>query len=100
MQSRSPFAILHDWGHVGWHKPSAQQRPPAIAQSVDCVHFVGQGSASAAFGARQSPVTLALRFGSTLRTDVQQISPIVVLQSELVAQAWGQEFAGVQMPWL
>ena len=71
VQSLSPLAVLHDFGHVAWHKPSAQQRPPVVAQSLDCVHFVGHGSASGAFGARQSPVTLELRAGSTLRTEVQ-----------------------------
>jgi hypothetical protein len=47
---------------------------------------------------RQSPVTF--RFGSSVLTEVQQISPLVVLQSVDWLQAFGHFDAGRQMCWL
>jgi hypothetical protein len=62
-----------------------------VAQSAEVVHAVGQGSY---VGFKQTP--LALKLGSTVFADVQQISPLVVSQSVLVPHAFGQRLAGVQ----
>ncbi len=62
-----------------------------VAQSAEVVHAVGQGSY---VGFKQTP--LALRLGSTVFADVQQISPCVVSHSLLLPHALGQRLAAVQ----
>jgi hypothetical protein len=60
---------LHDLGQLFEQMP-LQQSSPLEVQSVDCVHDLGHGWND---GLRQSPD--ALNDGSSLPTEVQQISP-------------------------
>jgi hypothetical protein len=83
---------LHALGHVVWQIPS-QQSWPVDAQSVDDWQAFGQGSNA---GLRQRPG--ALKDESMLFTDVQQTSPWLVWQSELVLHVFGHWFAPVQTP--
>jgi hypothetical protein len=80
--------------HVLEQTPS-QQSCPVAAQSVEAVHALGHVSYA---GFRQRPG--AVTDGSMLCTDVQQTSPLLVWQSELVVQLFGQSFDGTQIPWL
>jgi hypothetical protein len=95
-QMRScPEQSLSDWhffGHSCWQVPS-QQSSPVVAQSVDVTQDLGHGEY---VGFRQSPPTLKLVSSDLM--DVQQISPFVVWQSELVAHAFGHSFAPRQTP--
>ena len=85
---------LHCLGQLVEQIPS-QQSSPLDVQSLDCVHGLGHASKA---GLRQSPE--ALKFGSTLFTDVQQTSPLAVWQSELDEHAFGHSFGGRQIDWL
>lgn len=76
-------------------RPLQQSRAELEVQFEDVVQVWGQASY---FGFRHRPDTF--RLGSTLRTDVQQISPEVVSHSELVEQEWGHCEGGKQMDWL
>jgi hypothetical protein len=73
------------------HTP-AQHSCPVALQSADVVQDFGHGSY---IGFKQRPATLS--DGSTVFADVQQISPLPVLQSLLVMHPRGQRFAGTQM---
>jgi hypothetical protein len=73
--------------------PSQQISPPAVLQSTDWAQTLGQAVVLLA-GLRQRPV--ALRFGSRLRTVVQQTSPLVVSHSEDWVHAFGHLDAGKQ----
>jgi len=83
-----------DFGQVALHRPSQQILPAALLQSMDWVQATGH-ALELAVGLRQRPVTL--RFGSTARTEVQQISPAAVSHSTESAQALGHSEAGKQM---
>jgi hypothetical protein len=64
--------LVHDLGQVFWQMPLQQSSPVAV-QSLDCAHVLGHGSNA---GLRHSPVAVTL--GSTLWTDWQQTSPMLV----------------------
>jgi hypothetical protein len=83
---------LHGLGQVIWHTP-LQQSSPVAAQSLELVQDFGQG---AYIGLRQRAE--ALRLGSMLLTEVQQTSPMLVWQSELVVQVFGHSLDGRQIP--
>ena len=68
-----------------------QHSSPVDVQSDDCVHAFGHGSKA---GSRQSPETL--NAGSIFLTDVQQTSPVLVWQVELVVHAFGHWLGGRQ----
>ena len=92
-----PVQSSSDWhalGQVLWHTPS-QQSCPVAAQSLDVLHALGHVSY---IGLRHRPA--ALRLGSTLLTDVQHTSPMLVWQSLLALQAFGHSLPGKQIPWL
>jgi hypothetical protein len=83
---------LHDLGQLVLHTPLQQISPPIVLQSVDCVHFVGQGVVVVF---KQSPWTA--RFGSSSATESQQTSLLSVLQSVEPVQALGHCPGGRQM---
>jgi hypothetical protein len=85
---------VHDLGQLFEQMP-LQQSSPVDVQSLDCVHDLGHGWYA---GLRHNPP--ALRDGSNLVTDVQQTSPMLVWQSELVEHALGHWFVGKQIAWL
>jgi hypothetical protein len=72
-----------------------QHSSPVAAQSFDVWHVFGH---AAYIGFRQRPE--APSDMSTLFTDVQHTSPMLVLQSVLVLHAFGHSLEGRQMPWL
>jgi hypothetical protein len=81
------------FGQVAAQKPLQQRAAVALpAQSDDVEHVFGQG---VDIGFKQRP--LELRLGSSAPTDVQQISPLAVLQLVSPAHAVGQLLAAVQM---
>jgi hypothetical protein len=71
--------------------PSQQISLAVVSQSVDWVQVFGQAAYA---GLRQRPV--ALMCGSICGIEVQQTSPLAVLQSVLAAQAFGQSEGGRQ----
>jgi hypothetical protein len=75
--------------------PLQQISLAAVLQSVDCEQSLGQALYA---GFRQRP--LAVIVGSTSAMVVQQTSPVVVLQSLLVAQVFGHSEGGRQNGWL
>ena len=86
----------HAFGHVAEQTPSQQIGLVLLElQSEDVLHAFRHGSVA---GFKQSP--LATRLGSSAPTDVQQISPWLLLQSESRAHDFGHLLAGVQMPCL
>jgi hypothetical protein len=85
------LSCVHDLAHVAAQVP-LQQSSPVDAQSAEVVHAFGQGSFA---GLRHKP--LAFRLGSTVLAEVQQTSPLVVLQSLDVAHVLGQRLAAVQI---
>jgi hypothetical protein len=86
----------HAFGHVAEQIPSQQIGVvPLEVQSADVLHAFKQGSVA---GFKQRP--LALRLGSSASTDVQQISPWLLLHSVSDAHDFGHLLAGVQMPCL
>jgi hypothetical protein len=80
------------FSQVAEQRPLQQIGADADVQLDEVVQVLGQLSY---FGFKHRPD--ALRLGSRLRTDVQQISPAVVLQSLLVEQVLGHCEAGRQM---
>jgi hypothetical protein len=80
------------FAQVSEQRPLQQSGADIEVQFEELVQVWGQGSYS---GFRHRPGTT--KVGSRLPTDVQQISPEVVLQSALVAQALGHCEGGRQM---
>jgi hypothetical protein len=85
---------LHDLGHVLAQTP-LQQSWLVEAQSCEVWQLLGHASKA---GFKHTPGTLSE--GSRVAADVQQISPVPVLHSELWLQPLGQRLAGMQMAWL
>lgn len=83
---------VHNFWQVEEHRPLQQIRPAEELQSADVVQVWGQGSYD---GLRHRPD--AERLGSRLRTEVQQISPLVVLHVVESEQAFGHSEGGRQM---
>jgi hypothetical protein len=83
---------MHGLGQLLEQTPS-QQSWPVAAQSVSDMHDLGHGSY---IGLRQRPV--ADRVVSTLCTEVQHTSPMLVWQSVLVPQLFGHSAPGMQIP--
>jgi len=81
---------MQGFGHVAAQVPLQHSMPSAV-QSDDVVQVLGHGSY---WTLRHRPAVL--RLGSTEPTEVQQISPLVVLQSLLWVQALGHWLAAVQ----
>ena len=96
LQQICPVQSLLCWqllGHVAAQNPPQQSGVVAVPlQSDDWVHALGHG---AEVGFRQRPC--ALRLVSRAATDVQQISPLAVLQPVSEVHAVGQSLAPVQM---
>ena len=86
--------MVHDFAHVCAQRP-LQQSGAVRSQSEETLHVFAQG---AYWLLRQRPGVLKL--GSTVSTDVQQISPWLVAQSVLAVHAFGHLLAGRQMAWL
>jgi hypothetical protein len=87
----------HDFGHVFEQMP-LQQSGFVASQSEDTLHVFGQASPPRYVGLRHRPA--AARSGSSAPTDVQQMSPALVLQSLLALHAFGHSLAGRQIPCL
>jgi hypothetical protein len=85
----------HCFAQVAAQSPLQQSGAEGESQLADESHCFGHGSAA---GFKQRPV--ALRLGSSLPTEVQQISPWRLLQSPSAVQDFGHLLAGVQMPLL
>jgi hypothetical protein len=83
----------HCFVQVAAQSPLQHRGAVGESQLADESHFFGQGSV---VGFKQRPV--ALRLGSSLPTEVQQISPCRLLQSPSAVQDFGHLLAGVQMP--
>jgi len=86
--------VLQVFAQVVEQTPSQQISFWAVLQSVDCAQVFGQAAYA---GLRQRPV--AVMCGSTMGMEVQQTSPLPVLQSVLALQGFGQSDGGRQNGW-
>jgi hypothetical protein len=85
---------LQDCGQVAWQMP-LQHSSPSERQSLELAHACGHCAYN---GFKHRPE--AVSDVSSVFAEVQQISPMLVWQSVLVAHCFGHSFAGRQIGWV